>query len=442
MCLIIASCGIGRMATGVVVWAPPSSGFENGGIVWIWDQSRIRKTYKIQAEKGSDSVEVDTWRVLSFGDEAQARSFAAAFVPFKDTWAVSTRLGLPVRQDPDPSANRVYKLGEGEEVKVLNRKPDKVKEGNLEGRWIQILTKDGYTGWCFDYYFRVVERKPGGGEKVTSGGQSDPSLDALLRDSWYPEEFRLMAEQERVNLEVFHADAGFHAVGDTKAFQIVWPADLNPAPAAKPATDKPMDDEHYDLSYNKIRKTGDSAYTFEGESNLKVQYMDAERKRITVRFTAGGAEKTFVFVKLEDSVGAYVSKEMAARQERLQELTARGGTLVSPTYGTLAITADGNFQWTGFEALMPPHSTVLPANTGGSGTVGMDWYKDMRLAGDYKVFRLVFDGNPQVSQVFLWRYLQDGIQLLPIRDADTDPLRHTVLRESRTGVYLFFTFKK
>ena len=48
----LTSCGLGRMATGVVVWAPEGSSVHNGDVVWIWEQSRIRKSFKIERPEG------------------------------------------------------------------------------------------------------------------------------------------------------------------------------------------------------------------------------------------------------------------------------------------------------------------------------------------------------------------------------------------------------
>lgn len=311
---------------------------------------------------------------------------------------------------------------------------------------MQILTKDGHVGWCFDYYFKIIDKKPGAGETSSGAGAGDENLEALLRDNWYPEEFRPMAEQNRINLDLFKPEAVLKSVPENKSFQLTWPGalSLDKRPAGMASDQGVRSDEHYELPYQTIRKTGDSAYTFEGPVNLRIQYMDSEKKRITVRFTQNNEEKTFVFVKLEDGINAYISKEMAARQDRLQEFLARGGTLVSPTYGTITLGSEGKFQWTGFEALKPPKTNILPGDTASTGILAFDWFKDMRMGGETKVVRFQFDAGtgPGFSRVFLWRYLKEGIQLIPIRETDEDGVRHTVLRESRMGVALFFTFQK
>ena len=129
--LLAASCGFGRQATGIVVWAPDGAAVKNGDLVWVWESSRIRKTLKIQRPQGGDSFEVDQWRVKTFPGEGEAKAFQTDFAPLNDTWATSGKQGLPVREAPEATSNRIYKLGENDEVKVLVANRPKVKEGKV-----------------------------------------------------------------------------------------------------------------------------------------------------------------------------------------------------------------------------------------------------------------------------------------------------------------------
>src|SRR6185369_11629132 len=118
---------------GVMVWAPDGGKAQNGDLVWIWEQSRIRKTFKIERAEGGGPFEVEQWRVKAFSDEGQAKTFQTAFAAVKDKWAVSGKQGLPVRETPDANTNREYRLGDGEEVKIIFGGDKRVKQGNLEG---------------------------------------------------------------------------------------------------------------------------------------------------------------------------------------------------------------------------------------------------------------------------------------------------------------------
>jgi len=46
-----------------------------------------------------------------------------------------------------------------------------------------------------------------------------------------------------------------------------------------------------------------------------------------------------------------------------------------------------------------------------------------------------------VSKVFLYRFLKDGFQMLPAADSDLDPVHQTVIKETQSGLSLYFTFQ-
>lgn len=420
--VLLASCGFGRMATGVVVWAPEGTTVKNGDLVWVWEQSRIRKSFKIQRPEGGDSFEVDQWRIQSFTGEAEALAFQKAFLPLKDTWATSGKQGLPVRETADASANRVYKLGENEEVKVLAGNGPRVKQGNLEGSWVQILTRDGYSGWVFDYYLTLSDRGSGTSRQLKASGPGDQLVQSVLAQFWYPEDMKAMMEQDRINLAQFRPDLGLRSVESPAAFLLLLPGENG-------------QDERLEIPVDPAQKLADSTYSFGGPYQVKVQFTNSEGSKITLSFTKDGKPRSINLTLLDENVGTIVSRELASRQQKLSEILARGKVLTSPTYGTLQITPAGEFTWEGVTA-------ALPDVTETKGKVTFDWFKDKRLFGEFRALRLQFGPDEAaVSKVFLYRFLKDGFQMLPADPADLDPAKQTVVRESRSGLSLFFTFQ-
>jgi hypothetical protein len=419
----LASCGLGRMATGVVVWAPDGSTVHNGDVVWVWEQSRIRKSLKIERPEGGGSFEVDQWRVKTFPGDGEAQAFLKTFGPLKDTWAVSGKQGLPVRDAADANANRIYKLGDAEQVKVLAGNGPRVKQGNLEGSWVQILTKDGYSGWVFDYYLTLVVHAAAGTQQVKAAGAGDQRVQSVLAQSWYPEDMRSMVEQDRINLAVFRPDAGLRASSSPASFELLLPG----------ADGK---DERISLPVADARKIDDSTYDFGGANQAKVQFTNAEGSKMTLSFTWQGRSRSVSLALLDDNVGSLVSRELASRQEKLTEIVTRGATLVSPTYGTIKLTAEGAFTWDN-------PGTAVAGVPGGKGVVAFDWFKDKRLYGEFRAIRFQFGDDPKTapSKVFLYRFLKDGLQLLPADDADLDKTKQTVTSETKSGLSLFFTFQ-
>lgn len=423
LALLLSSCGLGRMATGVVVWSPEGASVKNGDLVWVWEQSRIRKSYKIQRPEGGEAFEIDQWRILAFAGEGEAQAFQKGFLPLKDTWAVSGKQGLPVRESADANANRVYRLGENEEVKVLAGNGPRAKQGNLEGSWVQILTKDGYSGWVFDYYLTLAEKTEGVARQLKASGPGDQMVQAVLSQDWYPEDMKAMVEQDRINPNLFRADVGLRAVESPPALLLVLPG-----PDGQ--------DERFELPIGTPQKLDDSTYSFGGAGQVKAQFANSEATRMTLSFTWQGKARSVPLAVLDESVGTLVSRELASRQQKLQEILNRGKTLTSPTYGTISLTPEGTFTWEGA-------GTAIPDVIETTGVVRFDWFKDKRLFGEFRAIRFQFgDEKTGPSRVFLYRFLKDGFQMLPADPADLDASKQTVVRESRSGLSLFFTFQE
>jgi len=421
--LALSSCGFGRMATGVVVWAPDNSSVKNGDLVWIWEASRIRKNFKIERPEGGGSFEIDQWRVKAFPGEGEAKAFQAAFAPVKDTWTTSGKQGLPVREAPDANSNRIYKLGENEEAKVLVGDGPRVKEGNLEGSWVQILTQDGYSGWVFDYYLSLAVHSIGEVRQIKGSGPGDQMVQSVLAQSWYPDDMQAQVEQDRINLAVFRPDAGLRAVADPPSFLL-----LLPGTGGTP-------DERLQLPIEAAKKIDASTYSFGGPNQVKVQFSNAQGSKLVLSFTSQGKPRSVPLSLLDENVGTLVSRELASRQQKLSEILARGTTLTSPTYGTIKITPEGDFTWEGYR-------TALPNITDGHGKLSFDWFKDKRLFDEFRAVRFQFGPEPGGSaQIFLYRFLKDGFQMLPAAATDLDPAKQTVIHETSSGLSLFFTFQ-
>jgi hypothetical protein len=138
---------------------------------------------------------------------------------------------------------------------------------------------------------------------------------------------------------------------------------------------------------------------------------------------------------LDDNVGTLISRELANRQQKLLEILSRGKTLTSPTYGTIKLTPEGEFTWEGYQ-------TVLPSITVGHGKIAFDWFKDKRLFDEFRAVRFQFGPDEGgTTQIFLYRFLKDGFQMLPASAADLDPAKQTVVHETSSGLSLFFTFQ-
>ncbi|NNM53572.1 MAG: SH3 domain-containing protein [Spirochaetales bacterium] len=430
---LLSSCGMGRIGTGVVVWSDSES-LANGSVVWIWDQSSLQKTFTIQKTDGGSRSTIANWRIRFFNNPEEAKTFAAEFAPWKNIWGVTQKPGMAVYQQPNSTSPKVYRLGDNEDVKILGQQAQPSTEGGFTGHWDKVMTSSGYTGWCFDYFLSLY--KVANNQKVVlkQGGPEDFYLRTVETNSWYPEEFRFEVAQKRINLNYFRPDYDFHFDGD-KTFSLTTPPPLgSTAPAAS-----------YSFTFSDVRKINSGTFLFVCPENLMVRILNPEVTKIEVSFTEGSQTHRYLYVRLDQDIGTYISQETASRVDELNAILAYGTKLTSPIYGNMTLASDGSVTWTGFQALQPPQGIAFPQGLANTAHIYFDWFKDSQFAGDWKVFRLQFDPTAQVpefSQVFLYRFLKGGMQMIPVSPSDLNPVKQTVLRESRIGYTIFMTFEK
>ncbi len=428
-----SSCGMGSLGTGVVLWSD-SENLANGSIVWIWDQSSLQKTFTIQKTDGGSRFTIANWRIRFFNNPEKAKTFATQFAPWKDIWGITQKTGMAIMSQPNSTSPKVYRLGYKEDVKILGQLPQATTEGGFTGHWDEVMTSSGYTGWCFDYFLSLYRVTNNQKVVLKQGGPEDFYLRTVETNSWYPQEFRFEVAQNRINLNYFRPDYDFHFDGD-KTFSLTIPPPLgSTAPASS-----------YTFTFSDVRKIDAGTFLFVCPQNLMVRILNPEVTKIEVSFNDGTQAHRYLYVRLDQDIGTYISQENASRVDQLNAILAYGTKLTSSIYGTMNLGSDGSITWTGFQALQPPQGIIFPQGLANTAHIYFDWFKDSQFAGDWKVFRLQFDPTAQVpefSQVFLYRFLKGGLQMIPVSRSDLNPDKQTVLRESRVGFTIFMTFEK
>ena len=82
-----------KIGSGVILWAAENSPVDNGTVVSIYEESKIRSTFTV-AELGSkDMIELDQWRVNFFDREQDAKKYAENYLPYATSFAFSERQG-------------------------------------------------------------------------------------------------------------------------------------------------------------------------------------------------------------------------------------------------------------------------------------------------------------------------------------------------------------
>jgi hypothetical protein len=371
--LTLTSCGEKLLGWGILLWGAEEPAVPSGTVLPVYVKSNINRhwiagipeTYRAQsdaAETPMDKFEIPLAKLELVGSKSAAQKRAEAFAELALTYAETLQDGLPIRSDPDNSARRIYRLRQGEVVKILAESP-----GNppisatgepLAGSWYRVLAEDGAEGYCFSYRLRLFEHS-GGPLKVTrlEEKQDDPDLDRLLSKTWSPESYGIMANTGKLDLAELSQHWRFSPGQDTGIAHIFAP------------------NVNRTFPYTAIRSDGTRAWRFEG---AHLQMRLRSDTVLEVQFTdAGGALKTLVFVSLPSAVDDLIIQETARQETLFKRLYDLGPMFNSANYGALSFTLNGGFSWTGYDFLVPQ---VIPAPGIGRGTVSMGLFLAPELA--------------------------------------------------------------
>lgn len=381
--------------------------------------------------KGSlNKMEIPLSQFELAGSKGKARKQAEAFAQYAPVYAENLQDGLPIRDNPDNGARRVYRLRTGEIIKVLARadgNPAISASGEpLPGDWFKVLTQDGSTGYCFSYRLKLFEHYGGPFQTVPLVQENtegpDPDLDLLMSKVWSPESYSLMVNSRRINVDELARHWRFDPGQDTGTARIYLP-DLDRS-----------------FAYTGIRSDGDRAWRFEGTSlqmNLRTD------TSLVVQFieTSGGL-RTLLFTALPADVDDLIMQENSRREELYNTIFNQGPAFTSNNYGTIIFSENGEFSWTGFELLVPhviPATGNADGNADGSGKgkVLMDLFLTPSFEDRYSgAFTFIFAGAERTAVHFMYTLDSQGFRLEVAPDYSIEEV--TVTRRSSSPMVLYF----
>ncbi|MDR1802701.1 MAG: SH3 domain-containing protein, partial [Treponema sp.] len=275
--VFLSSC-TRTLGYGLLLWSAEDPPVPSGTVLPVYIRSNIDhvwvvgipKEYRAEGSK-VDKFEVPLPKLELVGSSRRAQERAEEFAPYALSYAETLQDGLPIRENPDNGARRVYRLRLGEIVKILAPVEGIEAVGAsgdpLPGEWFRVLTENGTTGFCFSYRLKVFEHAGGVLAAVVSDQQDvdDPDLDRLLARRWSPESYGTMVNTRRYDLEELSYRWSFDPGQDTGIARInVRDLDLS-------------------FQYSTIRSTGTQSWRFEGtqlqmdlrsENTLAVQFTE------------------------------------------------------------------------------------------------------------------------------------------------------------------------
>jgi hypothetical protein len=399
----------------------------------VYIKSNINKVWVVglpdgwrDGKGGIDKIEIPFSRFEMVGSKRKANARARAFSEYALSYAENLQDGLPVRDNPDNNARRVYRMKAGEIIKIIS-----VAEGSpaigstgepLPGEWYKVLTEDGSTGYCFSYRLRLFEH--GGGQLTVSGAvvnekAEDTALDMLMSKTWSPESYLAMVNSQKINLEEMSRRWRFDP-GQETGLARIFVSGI---------------DRSY--SYTSIRPDGDRVWRFEG-TNLSMQLRSDTT--LAVQFPEeGGSIRTLLFVALPVSVDDLIIQETARRERLYKEIYNQGPVFTSNNYGTITFmegpppAGGGTFSWRNYDLLVP---RFIPENIEGDGTILLDLFLAPALEDRYEgAFTLRFIGRTAALRC-MYSLDEQGFRIEIVPDSSIEDV--TIVRRGDSPMVLYF----
>jgi len=429
MILLLSSSCSRLLGYGVLLWSSEDPPVPSGTVLPVYIRSNIDQVWVVgipkeyrTRENRIDKFEIPLPKLELAGSKRKALARAESFQPYALVYAEALQDGLPIRDDPDNGARRVYRLKLGEIVKILSPATGTVAVGAtgdpLPGEWFHVLTEDGTSGYCFSYRLKLFEHLGGTLAAVRSEQieTEDPILEGILSRTWSPESYWTMVSTRKYDLE----ELSFH-----------WCFDPGHETGIARINTKDLDRT---FSYTKIRSTGTQSWTFEGtqlQMNLRSQ------NTLAVQFTEeSGLLRTLLFVALASPVDDIILQESARREAHFRNIYQQGPVYTSNNYGTLTFTEDGRFTWIGNRLLVPQ---VIPASALGSGALEMRLYVADTISDRYAgAFTMNFDGIGGIKSQANFMYILDsqGFRIEHVPQTSLDGV--TVVRRASSPLVIYF----
>ncbi len=436
LCLSVAipACSQ-RLGWGVVLWTSPDGSVKAGSVVPVFIKSNIQKLYVVGLPDGSRKLELPLWQIEVFPSKAKAEARIKAFGEYLSIYMVAARDGLPIREEPVNSARRVYRLKDGQTVKVLAKaKGEAVTTGGeaLPGDWFEVISDDGTRGFVFSYAMKQYDESKEGPPESLVAKQASGKVDIVFSRQWRPEYFQEMLDDQRLDLDLFSLRYGMFSDSVRKQIRIELPAASQV------------------FNYSAITEEG-GAYLFEGtalriivegdrrlvaswtdqaaQASLSPGTQDLAAAAVPAVPAAAlasasyGAEGSAAFVVPSLEPRDAIRLEELRRQKLMESFLDKFGTdWTSDAGGRLLLSRSRRITWTGRNALP---TGFLPDTSSDTGEIAFRLFLSAELEKAWDgAFSIRFDakasdsGGPPERSAWadlLYRITPEGLALAPAR---------------------------
>ena len=470
LCSGLTSCSA-RLGWGLVLWTAPAGPLAAGTIVPVYIKSNIEKLYVVGIPGSSKKLELPLWQVELFPSHGKAAARLKELGPNTSLYMVAIRDGLPIREDSTNNSRRVYRLREGQSVKILAKVTgEEVSTGGqvLPGDWYLVMADDGTRGYVFSYAMRIYdETKEGPPAVASSQDAASARVDLIFGQSWRPEYFQEMLDDQRVDLDLFSlryglfTDAVRHqirielptvsqvfnydsvsqdgatfifegtalriTIDNDRRIEASWTGDtakvgdatlpagpVTGSPAAPPNASPKAPPVVQPVAQPPAKSPKSGAG---GAASVVAQpSMTATASAISVYSSPPGVDGHAVFVELSVEPRDSIREEQVREQRLLDAFMQRGAQWFSPAAGKLSLFRSGGFTWSGKDQLP---AGFLPDGVGDTGQIAFRLFIDPRLTDWEGAFSLSFaSGTGDAPQRSGWvnmvyRFTEQGLELQP-----------------------------
>ena len=394
---------------GVVLWSLPEEGLSDGDIVPVFIQSNINQVYVIGIPNSDKKIEVPLWQISTPEKKAQAIETAKKYKAYKNIYARVKLDGLPVRYEATNLGRQVYRLKEGEIVKVLFAGEGAPVNG-LEGDWLRVLMQDGSVGWCFSYNLSLFDETD---DNYVEEEKKDDRFETFAKKTWYPQSYQTMIQNGRINLDEMKVDYGFSINTETKI------ASLRLKNITK------------SFPFEDVEKKEDDLYQLTA-SPLLLRIVSENQIQVTL-VGDFGKQEIYAFSTVSSPIRDIIDAEKKRRSFLLQTIINQGPSFSSSNYGLLQFLDEGSFVWTGYSLLSP---SLIPSGVGSRGKVSMDYFISNDLSFYYDgVLSFRFDSD-QKEIVFLYKLEETGLRMEFVPE---NLIRNALISsQSQNPIILFF----
>jgi hypothetical protein len=315
----------------------------------------------------------------------------------------------------------VYKLAEGQLVKVLSRGEEQVTIGSYQDYWYLVLTEDGYQGYCFGYYLPVFRSSGDPKAEVETLMAQDPMLEALLETDWRPEYFQEMVDQGRIDLTAFGKEFGFFVDPEKRQIRLVTSR------------------RSYSWAYERVENVGTNRYVFEGpeieSGGIRINMQST--RRIVSTYSLADQVLSSVFVAFEEDIEEIVTQERERRERLADVFSSKSRVLRSSAYGNIYLEEQMRFRWEDFGRL---GEQIFLEKVRGTGTVDFPYYLSDRVRGSFDgviTFRFDEYGKDEGTS-FLYAFEATGVRFEYVRPQGIENLE--VVRRDSSPLVIFFSY--